>query len=156
MVFTEHPILGVGSGGYHYALKDYLDATLANPVSYYYADNVFVTVGVELGVVGLALLVGGLTVTISTLWRQRAPGWYAWSSMLVIWVIVSSMNNWTGAPITWSLVAAAASQGALAKGGSVIAVDLGRGLMTFRKGVFEFSAYSRRAGELLRQLFVGK
>jgi O-antigen ligase len=99
-VFYEHPILGVGSGAIYSKIPGVLGA-----------HNVFLSVLVQVGIIGLALYATILAISIHYAISQ--PKWDSifWCTLLLIWAIGNISNSWVYREPTWlilGLVAASA------------------------------------------------
>jgi O-antigen ligase len=99
--FTEHPLLGIGSGAFRTAV-----------VPGNVAHNSFLSVLAEVGMVGFALFVIILAMTVYQAMHQ--PKWDArfWLIILLVWTIGASSLTWEHRKATWlflSLVVVGAS-----------------------------------------------
>lgn len=88
--FAEHPVTGVGSNMYR----------SVNSLGKL-GHNSFISVLVELGLIGLTLF--GIIVTIVVIQAWDHPKWDKrfWLTILVIWVIGSSTLTWEHRKTTW-------------------------------------------------------
>jgi O-antigen ligase len=88
--FTETPILGVGSNMYR----------SVNSVGKV-AHNSFLSVLVELGLVGFLLFGLILTIVVIQAWKQ--PKWERrlWITMLLVWTIGATTLTWEHRKTTW-------------------------------------------------------
>jgi O-antigen ligase len=96
--FKQHPILGVGTGGFAESINL---ATSQNPV----AHNTYLSVATELGVIGfliffLALVRIGLDVL-----RMPKPERWLWFSTLLAWSIGVCTLTWEHTKTTWLIFA---------------------------------------------------
>ena len=100
-VFVIHPLLGVGSGAVHSALKSGLGS-----------HNVFLSVLVQVGIIGLILYV--LILAISFHYAMRHTKWERifWLTLLIVWTVGNLTLSFEHRKTTWlilALVAASAS-----------------------------------------------
>lgn len=88
--FVEHPLFGVGSDMYRSVNS--LDKV---------AHNSFISVLVELGLIGLTLF--GIILTIAFIQAWAQPKWDSrfWLTMLVVWMIGASTLTWEYRKTTW-------------------------------------------------------
>ncbi len=98
-IFSEHPLLGVGSG----SLKIDLGAV---------AHNTFLSVLGELGLIGFSFFIAMLAIVAYQAANQ--PKWlsWLWLTVLAIWVIGASTLTWEYRKTTWfflSLIVISAS-----------------------------------------------
>lgn len=101
IVFSEHPLFGIGSGAFGEALESGLSA-----------HNSFLSVLVEVGLIGLALFAIILAMTVRQATVQSKWAARLWLSILAVWTIGSSSAGWEARKPTWlilSLVVVAAS-----------------------------------------------
>jgi len=99
--FAEHPLLGVGSNMYR-------SVNSLNKVGH----NSFLSVLVELGLIGFALFGSILTLAIISAWGQ--PKWHAtfWLTTLLVWALGASTMTYEHRKATWlflSLIIASAA-----------------------------------------------
>ena len=88
--FAEHPLLGVGSNMYRSV--DSLDKV---------AHNSYISVLVELGLVGFVLFGAILVIVFSQAWVQpRWDSWF-WLTVLLVWGIGSFTLTWEYRKTTW-------------------------------------------------------
>jgi O-antigen ligase len=90
VVFSEHPLLGTGSGAFRTAVE-------AGKV----AHNSFLSILVDVGIVGFILFVIILAVTVYQAIRQ--PKWNSrlWLAVLLVWAIGASTLTWERKKPTW-------------------------------------------------------
>jgi len=88
--FAEHPLLGVGSNMYR-------SVNSLGKV----AHNSFLSVLVEVGLIGFVLF--GMIVTIAVIQAWNQPKWDKsfWLSLLVVWAIGASALTWEHRKTTW-------------------------------------------------------
>ena len=92
--FREQPFLGVGSGAYA--------ATVLKVVNVpYVAHNTFLSVLVELGVVGALLLLGLLASLYYTAFRMRGLERRLWVTVLLTWTVGVMALAWEYRKPTW-------------------------------------------------------
>ena len=87
---VQRPVLGIGSGTY--SLENSLDKE---------AHNSFLSVAVELGLVGFALF--GLIVAIAATeaWDRLRPERMFWLTLILVWGIGASSLTWEDRRSTW-------------------------------------------------------
>lgn len=90
-ILSAHPLLGVGSGAFKAAAIE----------SGKVAHNVFVSVLVELGIIGFILFTIILVITVYQALRQ--PKWAArlWLTVLLVWGLGASVHTWEQTKPTW-------------------------------------------------------
>jgi O-antigen ligase len=91
MAFWEHPVFGVGSGAF---------ATVAMETRQV-AHNTFLSVLVELGIIGFALFVVILVVAVYQALRQPKRYLRLWLTVLLVWAIGVSALTWEYTKPTW-------------------------------------------------------
>jgi len=107
-VAINHPVIGVGAGGFSLAVAPALSRPFA-------AHNAFLAVLVEQGVIGLALFASLFVAAILPSWRLP-PLMTRFRVVLIATLIIGVMPlNWDYVKTTWFILALLASQGALAK-----------------------------------------
>jgi O-antigen ligase len=101
--FVEHPLVGVGSNMYR----------SVNSLGKL-AHNSFISVLVELGLIGFVLF--GIILTLAVIQALRQPRWdkYFWLTFLAVWVIGASSLSWEFRKPTWLLLSLMVVSGALA------------------------------------------
>jgi O-antigen ligase len=89
-IFAEHPILGIGSGAFRTAVE-----------SGRVAHNSFLSVLVEVGIVGFVLLVITLAVAVHPTMRQ--PKWDTrfWLALLLVLALGNSVHSWEKRKPVW-------------------------------------------------------
>lgn len=100
--FERHPLFGVGANRYRSV------STLGKE-----AHNSFISVLVELGLVGLVLFLAILAIAIRRAVATRGWDRGFWVTVLVVWTIGSSTLTWEHRKTTWlflSLIAAAGAE----------------------------------------------
>jgi O-antigen ligase len=102
--FVEHPLLGVGDNMYRSINS--LDKV---------AHNTFLSVLVELGLVGFAIF--GIILTVAILEARLLPKWDAmfWLAALLVWALGVSTLTWGDRKETWLLLALLIASGALTR-----------------------------------------
>ncbi|HJW91855.1 MAG TPA: O-antigen ligase family protein [Anaerolineales bacterium] len=102
--FKEYPIMGVGSNMYR-------SVNTWGKV----AHNSFLSVLVEVGLVGFVLFGFILTIAVSEAWGQ--PKWYAlfWLTVLLVWAIGSFTLTWEYRKSTWVFLSLLISSAAIFK-----------------------------------------
>ena len=104
-VFRENPLVGVGAAGFQDAIITKLDVP-------YVAHNTFISVLVELGVIGAMLLLGLLLAMFYCGLRLPALEKRLWVMMLLVWSVGVTSGVWEYRKTTWlifGLLAAHAS-----------------------------------------------
>ncbi len=99
--YADHPVLGVGAGAFKAAVG-------IGKV----AHNVFVSILVELGVVGITLFLGIMGVAAVQALKHPPWGVRFWLTLMVIWGIGALSLSWENKKVTWlvlSLTAASAA-----------------------------------------------
>ncbi len=99
--FVDHPVLGIGSGMYRTidAATDRSPSGSAGVGKL--AHNSFLSVLVELGLVGFSLFMVILTIVIANALAQpRWERWF-WLTLLTVWAIGASSLTWEYRQTTW-------------------------------------------------------
>ena len=102
-VFSEHPLIGIGSGAFRSAVESGKSS-----------HSTFLTTLVEVGIIGFLLF--AVVATISVYHAMRHPRWDArfWLTLLLMLAVGNSAHNWVDRKPTWlflSLVVVSASLG---------------------------------------------
>ena len=102
--FIEHPLLGVGSNMYR-------SVTRQGNV----AHNAFISVLVELGLIGFMLF--GLILTIAFIQAWKQPKWESsfWITLLITWVIAVSSLSYEDRRATWLFLGMIVASAALTR-----------------------------------------
>jgi len=89
-VFSEHPLLGIGSGAFRTAVKSGM-----------VAHSVFLSVLVEVGMIGFILFV--IILAIAAYQAMHQPKWLFrfWLTVLLVWAIGASVHTWEHRKPTW-------------------------------------------------------
>jgi O-antigen ligase len=113
--FTEHPFIGVGSNMYRSV------NTLGKV-----AHNSFISVLVEVGLIGFVLFGIVMMIAITQAWGQ--PKWDArfWLTILLVWAIGASALSWEYRKPTWLFLSLLVASAALANRRSKAIVDYRR------------------------------
>jgi O-antigen ligase len=117
-VFRDHPFLGVGGGAYGQAIVRIVDMA-------YVAHNTFISVLVELGIVGGILLLILLASMFSSVLRLKNVEKWLWLALLATWVTGACSVTWENRKVTWLLFGLVAAQ-SYAKNTSVFRVRRGQ------------------------------
>lgn len=105
-VALNHPVIGVGAGGFSLSVAPELSRPFA-------AHNAFLAVLVEQGVIGLVLFASLFAAAIIPHWRTP-PLMTRFRVVLLATLVVGVMPlNWDYVKTTWFVLALLASQGAL-------------------------------------------
>jgi O-antigen ligase len=105
VVFQRHPIVGVGAGAFQTSVENEIKTGRTRS-----PHNSFLAVGVELGLIGLALFLGLLIclllgcLQLSGFDRQLAL------ILLVVWTMTSLVSNWEYHKVTWLVFGLIATQ----------------------------------------------
>jgi O-antigen ligase len=102
-VFRDHPFLGVGAGAYGPAIVRIVDIG-------YVAHNTFISVLVELGIVGAILLLILLATMLSSVLRLKNVEKWLWLALLATWATGACAVTWEYRKITWLLFGLIAAQ----------------------------------------------
>lgn len=96
-VFRSHPLLGVGSSAHPAAVVGIIGRPLV-------AHNTFLSVLVELGILGELLLIGLLGAAFYCAWRMRGLERILWVLSLLTWCIGVCGGTWEYRKTTWLLI----------------------------------------------------
>ena len=102
-VFRDHPVLGVGAGAYGRATVEIVDIP-------FIAHNTFISVLVELGVIGELLLLLLLACMLRAALRMPYLEKCLWLAVLAAWVTGASSVTWEHRKVTWLLFGLLAAQ----------------------------------------------
>lgn len=97
-VFLEHPLLGVGVGGFPAAVVRYLNRPLV-------AHNLYLSVLGENGIVGFCLFMGIVVLVLRSTMKYRTQERKLWLGALMSWAIGVFSLTWEYVPQTWMLFA---------------------------------------------------
>ena len=104
--YAQHPVLGVGAGAFKAAVG-------IGKV----AHNVFISILVELGIVGIALFLGVVGVALANALKHPPWGTRFWLTLLLIWFIGASSLSWERRKLTWLVLTLTAASAAVQQGG---------------------------------------
>jgi O-antigen ligase len=104
-VFQQHPIVGVGAGTFQTSVASRLEASRTRA-----PHNSFLAVGVELGLVGLALFVGMLLCLLLGSLQLPEFDRRLGLILLAVWVMTSMVSNWEYYKPTWFIFGLIAAQ----------------------------------------------
>lgn len=107
-VFRLHPFFGVGSGAHPAAVVKLIARALV-------AHNTFLSVLVELGVVGELILLALLAAAFYSAWRMRGLERTLWTVTLATWCVGVCGGTWEYRKATWILISLMAAH-AFARG----------------------------------------
>jgi O-antigen ligase len=93
-VFLDHPFFGIGGGAFATAIE-------RNVVIAWVAHNSFLSVLVELGIVGFAIFAVLLVMLIYSAMRLPVLGRSLWLVMLLTWALGASGMTWENTKPTW-------------------------------------------------------
>ena len=102
-VFRDHPIVGVGAGAYGQAVVKLIDIA-------YIAHNTFISVLVELGMVGAALFLLLLGSMLHSVFRMPYLEKWLWLAVLATWATGAASVTWENRKISWLLFGLVAAQ----------------------------------------------
>jgi O-antigen ligase len=97
-IFRDHALIGTGAGSYGTAVLRAIDRP-------YVAHNSFLSVLVELGVIGVILFGGLLASMFYSALRMAPRERHFWLAMLITWVVGVSVLTWESRKPTWFLFA---------------------------------------------------
>lgn len=103
--YAQHPVLGVGAGAFKAAVG-------IGKV----AHNVFISILVELGIVGIALFLGVVGVALANALKHPLWGTRFWLTLLLIWFIGASSLSWERRKLTWLVLTLTAALAAVQQG----------------------------------------
>jgi O-antigen ligase len=109
VAFEEHPLLGVGSNMYR-------SVNTENKV----AHNSFISVLVELGLVGIVLFGITLAIAIRQIFGQPTWDTRLWLAVLAGWVVAASTLTWEYRKPTWLFLSLIVANAALIRHGEEI------------------------------------
>lgn len=101
--FLDHPVSGVGAGGFENAIG----AARGNGMA---AHNALLGVAVEHGTVGLFLFVGVLGALVQKAWRNESKERRLWILLLAAWTVAVMSLSWENREMTWLLWGLCAAQ----------------------------------------------
>ncbi len=107
-VFRDHPFVGVGAGAYGPSVLPKLDIA-------FYAHNSFLSILVELGVVGALILLGLLAGLFYAACRMPRPQKWMWVIMLATWATGVFSLSWEFRKPTWFLFGMLAAYAGMAQ-----------------------------------------
>ena len=96
--YAGHPLLGVGEGAYQQVSGRYLGEAFV-------AHNTFVSVLVELGIIGFLLFSAILISAARSLWRLDGQDRLMWAAIAVTWFVGVMASTWETQKPTWFLIA---------------------------------------------------
>ena len=108
-VLAQHPLVGVGAGGFSKAISGALNARIV-------AHNTPLSIAVEHGVVGLVLFATALVMVVRGVARVEPPERSLAWSLVVTWCVGSASLTWEYRKTTWLVILVGAALGALRPG----------------------------------------
>jgi len=109
-VFRQHPLIGVGAGAFASSVAGAIDIN-------YVAHNSFLSVLVELGVVGALILLALLTSMLYLAARMGGLDRWLWIVLLLTWAAGVSSLTWEYRKATWFLFGMIAAEAGLTRTG---------------------------------------
>jgi O-antigen ligase len=107
-VFRQHPFIGVGAGAFASSVVSAIDIN-------YVAHNSFLSVLVELGVVGSLILLGILASMFYLAVRMGGLDRWLWTVLLLTWAVGASSLTWEYRKTTWFLFGMVAAEAGLTR-----------------------------------------
>ncbi len=103
--FPKNPVLGIGAGGYSVGLNEEMGNN-------HVAHNTFLSILVELGIVGFGLL--GILMATAAWSAWTMPGVYRtlWFVVFIVWALAANTGSLEYRKVTWLLLALMAAQAA--------------------------------------------
>lgn len=95
-IFKDHPVLGVGAGGFRRALKPILNIDRV-------AHNTYLSVLVEQGLIGMTLFAFILLLAVLIIRQMRGIELKLYSIILFMWIVGVSTLSWENHKVTWLL-----------------------------------------------------
>jgi O-antigen ligase len=141
-VFLDHPFFGVGAGGFPRAIEQ-------NVVTAWVAHNTFLSVLVELGVVGFAIFTALLLLLAYSALKLPVLGRSLWLIMLLTWALGASGMTWENTKPTWLLFGLLAADAAAVQVATAKRYNTAR---AFRPGAVPQGAHAHAHSRMLRGL----
>lgn len=129
-VFRQHPFLGVGAGAFGPSVVGAIDID-------YVAHNSFLSVLVELGVVGALILLALIASMLYLAVRMGGLARWLWIVLLLTWAAGASSLTWEYRKATWFLFGMVAAEGSLTRTGRK------PGAMAMPRQVFAGASHSK-------------
>ena len=92
-LFMERPVIGVGSNVYKWAVP------MGRP-----AHNTFLSLLVEVGIVGFSLFIGMFTFALYHTFQQPKLEFLFWATLITIWFVGAMVHNWEHTKHTWLVI----------------------------------------------------
>lgn len=105
-LFARHPVVGTGLGGFPDAIVPFLGVRVV-------AHSTFLSVAVELGVIGLVLYAGAFAMGAREVLRRSADQAGLGLTLLLAWVAGSASLSWAHRKTTWLVLLVCAAVGAM-------------------------------------------
>jgi O-antigen ligase len=109
-VFRQHPFIGVGAGAFGPSVVAAIDKN-------YVAHNSFLSILVELGVVGALILLALLTSMLYVAVRMGGLDRWLWIVLLMTWTVGLLSLTWEYRKVTWFLFGMIAADASLTRRG---------------------------------------
>jgi O-antigen ligase len=108
-VFAHHPVVGVGAGGFPAAVVPAFGSKVT-------AHSTLLSVGVDLGIIGLLLFVGAFVAALRRVLQRTGDARALGLSLLASWLVGSASLSWEARKTTWLVLLLCAALGAMDDG----------------------------------------
>ena len=102
-VFLQHPLIGIGAGAFGTSIEPVFGA-------YIVAHNAFLSILIELGVVGFLLFAGALTSLLVLAQRMPSAQRKVWMILISSWAVGAFSLTWEYRKVTWLMLGLLAAQ----------------------------------------------